>query len=315
MICQFCNSPNYKKIKLKDLMFGTAESFIYLQCNSCLSLSIETVPFDLSNYYTKNYAPHRNKKIYFNNIYYFIVKLIIKKNFKFITNIFTFLFNINNIIKHLNTLSLNKNTKILEIGCGSGELVRTLRKIGYSNTLGIDPYIDRSIENDNILKLNINKINNTYDIIILNHVIEHFENISKELSDIIKLLKNDGKLILAFPISNNYFWNKYFDNWIQLDPPRHLSLPSIQAFNMLCDNLNLNILQIEYNSEAFSMIASEENIKGISLNSKNSIYNGKIINKIKIIFYKILYFKKIKYINNRKKSDQILVILEKKCSK
>ena len=108
---------------------------------------------------------------------------------------------------------LNKNSKILDIGCGRGKIIGSLsRKIKLSNKpIGIDPIVhkdvDKSIDfrDQDIFKFF--KINNEkFDLILIKQTI-HFFNKSKR-QELLKTCRNNLKkngvlLILTLNTSNN----------------------------------------------------------------------------------------------------------------
>ena len=108
---------------------------------------------------------------------------------------------------------LNKNSKILDIGCGRGKIIRSLsRKFKLSNKpIGIDPIVhkdvDKSIDfrNQDIFKFF--KVNNQkFDLILIKQTL-HFFNKSKR-QELLKTCKNNLKkngvlLILSLNTSKN----------------------------------------------------------------------------------------------------------------
>lgn len=97
---------------------------------------------------------------------------------------------------------------ILDVGCGKGAFLLTLRKNGHQNSLwGIDISIPDSVKNN---KLNIEFINSDiiefdlqkkFDVIYSNHVIEHMSDFDLPLhfTSLIKHLNHNGKLIINMP--------------------------------------------------------------------------------------------------------------------
>lgn len=102
----------------------------------------------------------------------------------------------------------NKNSKILDIGCSSGLLLRELAKNGFNekNLFGID-ISKNAIENCH--KNNLNNcfvmsgehiaLNQDFDIIIASDCLEHIENDDKALKNWKDNLKDNGKLYVFVP--------------------------------------------------------------------------------------------------------------------
>lgn len=90
---------------------------------------------------------------------------------------------------------IKKNDKILDVGCGKGHIVRSLIPIT-NNVIGVD-YNESSIKSakeiikediilicDDIFNYLKNNINEKFDVIILSHVLEHFDDPSSFLKKI-----------------------------------------------------------------------------------------------------------------------------------
>ncbi len=108
-----------------------------------------------------------------------------------------------------NELPENKSAKILDIGCGLGQMLARLRDDGYTELTGID-ISNESINECKRIKLNVFKINDIsdfvtetkFDFIIMSHVLEHLEK-NKVISTLsfIKnnLLSENGKFLIMVP--------------------------------------------------------------------------------------------------------------------
>jgi 2-polyprenyl-3-methyl-5-hydroxy-6-metoxy-1,4-benzoquinol methylase len=113
-------------------------------------------------------------------------------------------------------IPVNKDAKILDVGCGYGQFLNSLKELGYINILGID------INNESINECNEKGIkaiqsedirnyakecNEKYDFITMSHVLEHIDKdkIIDTLYHIKKyLLKEGGEFILMVPNAQSY---------------------------------------------------------------------------------------------------------------
>jgi len=117
---------------------------------------------------------------------------------------------------------ISKNSKILDYGCGLGEVTLSYAKKGI-NVTGIDISKERiKLCKDNAKKLGIEKYakyyamdaehskfkNNSFDIILCCGVLHHLDikNVFKELS---RLLKKDGIIICVEPLKHNILFQLY----------------------------------------------------------------------------------------------------------
>lgn len=111
-------------------------------------------------------------------------------------------------------LPKNKNIKILDFGCGTGDFLYYLKQLGYKNYFGLDvssenvkfvkKYITKNIIMADGVEYLMNK-RNYFDLIILNDVLEH---ISKDMiialiKRIYQALKPKGILICRVPNMEN----------------------------------------------------------------------------------------------------------------
>lgn len=100
---------------------------------------------------------------------------------------------------------LNKNSKILEIGCGNGFILEKLYKLGFKNVYGVEPSLDAVRKANNSIKKNIsiNMLKKgiyktaTFDFIFFFQTLDHITDPNKFLKICNSYLKDEG-FILAF---------------------------------------------------------------------------------------------------------------------
>ena len=108
--------------------------------------------------------------------------------------------------------SLLEGEKIMEVGCGGGDLLRFLdyKNLDITGSDYSNVYLDKARAKNlpiNLFKANLlddkswKEFKNNFDSIIASEVIEHIENHQKALKTIIQLLKPGGVLILTVPAS------------------------------------------------------------------------------------------------------------------
>ncbi|MBW2623788.1 MAG: methyltransferase domain-containing protein, partial [Deltaproteobacteria bacterium] len=122
---------------------------------------------------------------------------------------------------------LSEDASILDIGSGTGVFVYVMRKIGF-NAAGLEPsedYAKYSLDELHI-PVQIGFIQDVedstrYDVITLNHVLEHLDDPLGTLHEIAALLKQGGFLALGVPNAEN----------TRQDPKNRYHLAHLYTFN------------------------------------------------------------------------------------
>ena len=118
--------------------------------------------------------------------------------------------------------------KILDIGCGIGLLLYVAKKRGWEAS-GIE--ISKFASNFAKNKLKLNVINsdnldiyedNFFDVIVVNHVLEHIENPLLILKQIKEKLNINGILFIGVPNINGLYPKMQKENWSSLQPSTHI---------------------------------------------------------------------------------------------
>ena len=244
------------------MMFGYRDEFEYFKCSRCGCLQISEIPEDISKYYPANYYSYSNisKKEGFiyklkNVIRYQIIKGRLGRE-NIISYIFSrFLHRYNWLLKGLCTY----DSKILDIGCGNGNLLLELNALGFRNLKGLDPFISTDIYFPNgvsVLKKEIIDINEKFDLIMLHHSFEHMKDPGKVLNKIFNCLNPNAYILIRIPVVSGFAFRKYGINWVQLDAPRHFFLHSPVSINMLAEQTNLKVVKTVYDSTSFQFSGS-----------------------------------------------------------
>ena len=122
----------------------------------------------------------------------------------------------------LKKYALNKNSKILDAGCGTGLVGIELKKYGYSNIDGVDfsqnmlDLVPKGIYTK-IEKVDLNKLlkfkNNTYDVVMCVGTFTYGHVMPKALDELIRITKNKG--LICFTINEGIYEEYGFDNKIK----------------------------------------------------------------------------------------------------
>ncbi len=283
--CRICeNTLNNRVHRAREMMFGTREAFEYLECSKCGTLQIVEVP-DLSLHYPDNYLsfdsdlpvaktlPRRlSARIagrYFLRGKGILGKYIVQKKPRFKELYPAYLRDF--------PLGIDFESRILDFGCGVGNLLQSLHYFGFRNLTGADAFIEKDIfypTGVKIYKRRLDEIDSKFDLIMLHHSFEHFPDPLESLVKIRPLMEKDSFLLIRMPLIN-YAWEKYGLNWVQLDAPRHLFLYTESSFRYLAELAGLRVEHVTYDSGSFQFWGSEQYARDVPLTDPKSHWINK----------------------------------------
>jgi len=210
--CPVCKHPAYKNLMICKDHLVSEESFALVECMKCGLVYTNPRPEEgsLHKYYqSDNYISHTSKGNNLTNILYKIARYFTKRSkYKLVT-------------------SYQKTGKILDYGCGTGDLLKFFKDKGWE-TIGIepDPTARKIAEESNELTVveNLKQLpaKEKYDVIMLWHVMEHISDLKSTARKIVKHLDDNGTLIIAVPNHESYDAKHYKEHWAAYDVPRHL---------------------------------------------------------------------------------------------
>ncbi len=317
MRCAICsNEKNNERLSIKEMMLGFRDRFDYFKCNDCGCIQIEKVPDNLGHYYPASYYSYQSgttkpsRKLidylmfnYYSGYRRTIVGSVLSK--KHTSADFHSWFG--------NMGISNRKTKILDVGCGGGELLKRIYAAGFTNCTGIDPFNEKDVSYSSsfkILKQEIAEHAGKYDLVMLHHSLEHMPFQEQVIQKISSLLAPNGKALIRIPIYSEPLMEKYGMNLVSLDAPRHLFIHSIQSIERLLAKNHFKVNKKVYDAKAFSFTASEQYKMDISMyNDDRSYYlNNKDLFPPEVIKE---HQQAIRILNKDEKSDTVCLYITK----
>jgi 2-polyprenyl-3-methyl-5-hydroxy-6-metoxy-1,4-benzoquinol methylase len=141
--------------------------------------------------------------------------------------------------------------RLLEIGCGNGGYLSFMKKLGW-NVKGIEMdkeavKIAREHYGIDVIEGDAETFDfgkNSFDAIVMFHVIEHLYNPLKMIKKCYEALSEGGIIFITTPNTSSFGHKIFKGNWIGLDPPRHIFIFSRHSLQILFERAGFKISKI-----------------------------------------------------------------------
>jgi len=148
-------------------------------------------------------------------------------------------------------LPARPNGHLLDVGCGSGWLLRQMQNLGW-NVEGVDSD-STAVENAQRegLQVRLGSLeaqqypDSHFDAITMSHVIEHVHNPLRLLRECHRILKPGGYLVVVTPNAESWGHKLFKKAWLHLDPPRHLHIFTISSLRNLVERAGFKKVKIQ----------------------------------------------------------------------
>ena len=270
--CPICSGTKLaKKLSCKDFT-SSMEKFTIVSCETCDFTFTNPRPDEksLQKYYkSESYISHTNSKVgLFNFVYQKIRGYTIKRKV--------------GLLKKLKCKG-----KHLDVGCGTGEFLHACEVSGLT-CLGIEPSSlarRQAVKNYNLSVSSDTNLGNiaksSFDSITMWHVLEHLPDVVSTVSNLHKILKKRGKLIIGVPNHNCLDAKIYKEYWAAWDVPIHLWHFSQHTIEALFKKNNFKLIQKKpmiFDSFYVSLLSEEfktgkkNYLKGLVVGFLSNIY-------------------------------------------
>jgi 2-polyprenyl-3-methyl-5-hydroxy-6-metoxy-1,4-benzoquinol methylase len=257
--CPACGSEDIKEFITATDHTVSGQQFVIWHCGHCTLRFTQDVPGQeaIGPYYqSEKYISHSDtRKSLINTLYHFVRRRTLQSKKKLIVQ----------------QTGLLKGD-ILDIGCGTGAFLHTMKMAGWGIT-GLEP--------DEIARRKANELYNLqpetpdklfalkagcYNAITMWHVLEHVHDLYGYMQQLHKILAASGRLFIAVPNYTSYEASVYSNSWAAWDVPRHLYHFSPAAIKTILQQHGFVLMAIQpmwFDSFYISMISEQyKNGKG-----------------------------------------------------
>ena len=270
--CRVCgNAKGNVGFAAREAMFGTGESFEYLECAQCGCLQIDEIPRDLSRYYpSEYYALSTRTRRPRRSLRRRAQKRISLLEPTLFDRCLSRLWGLPDFAGWARAAGIGLDAAVLDVGSGTGNLLHKMADFGFTDLTGIDPNVegDRVSEDGvRIFKRELAEEDRRYDFIMFNHTLEHLPDPHKALADARRALNPGRAVLVRVPVKDSLAWEQYGIHWVQLDAPRHLYLFTKESLRKVAEGAGFKVERITHDSTAFQFWGSELCRRDVPLSS------------------------------------------------
>jgi len=292
--CPVCASENITLLFRVTDHFLSREGFPLYRCQTCHFQFTQDYPEEsgIGRYYeSEEYISHSDTSASFSDkLYRFARNLMLRKKKKLVSD----------------TTGLS-NGRLLDIGSGTGYFANSMKDSGWQ-VKGVE--ISRKARDFSRSQFGLDVINpdqissfesESFDCITLWHVLEHFHDPFSYVSEIMRLLKQEGKCIIALPNSGSFDAKHYGKYWAAYDVPRHLWHFDPETFRLFAEKTGFDIKEIRnLPLDVFYISFLSERYKGSGFPFISGMVKG-------------VWFS-VKTLFSKERSSSLIYILRKKTS-
>ena len=268
--CPWCDSDKAQiNLWLKD-EFLTKEDFHICECLNCGLLYTMPRPDKehIGAYYKSEeyYSHQENTKGFIPKVYERVKKFNLKHKYRLATN----------------GLEVGK---MLDIGCGVGDFLHTAEEHKWE-CIGVEPSEEARAIAQKRMKSKIlssedleNIPDGYFDVITMWHVLEHVDNLKWQVAQLQRLVKKNGRVVIALPNYKSYDGQYYKELWAAYDVPRHLNHFNSTTLTKIFKTSGLELVKIDkLKWDAYYISYMSEQYKIHSLPLIRGAYRGWISN-------------------------------------
>ena len=146
--------------------------------------------------------------------------------------------------------------RILDIGAGRGRLLHDLVLAGERAVTGWDPFGPDDPGPPRLAR-DPSARRGPWDLVMYHHSLEHVDDPATELATSRDALAPGGRILVRLPLAGSHAALHYGADWVQLDAPRHRTIPTATGVRALAGRNGLRVVSAWQDSTAFQFWGSE----------------------------------------------------------
>lgn len=277
MECPLCaGQSRLDRVMTREMMLGTRESFEYARCDACASLWLVDPPEDMGEYYPSGYysmAP--TAKLRPRPLPAAVANLAMRLPATVGQTLGSLKYS-PRFLSWFAATGVRTSNRIGDIGSGAGEILRLLEAYGFEDLWGFDPFLDQE-SHDGAVQLrraSLKDVPDGFDVLMAHHSLEHMSDPVAALCEMRDRTVQGGVIVIRIPVSDTFADRTYGGDWVQLDAPRHLVVPSERGFLTAVERAGMTVARSFYDSYGLQFWGSEQYRKDISLRDPSSVASG-----------------------------------------
>lgn len=258
------------------MMFGTRERFHYARCRQCGALVLLDVPTDLASYYPADYyslsqpatadgresagRPRRVRSDFLLRLPVALADRLAEAG------------RIPPFFAWLAGRGVSTSASVVDVGSGGGKTLLHMARHGFTTLLGVDPHLaeERCVGPVTLRRQGVDQLAGRFDVAMLNHALEHLPEPRAALGAMRDRLTSGGTLVIRVPLADSWAARHYGPDWVQIDAPRHLVLPTEVGIDAAARASGLRVWRSFRDGGALQFWGSEQYRRDLPLRDPSS---------------------------------------------
>jgi SAM-dependent methyltransferase len=280
--CRICPGRIDGRTSVREMMFGTRQRFDYAHCAACGCWQIVEEPADMAAHYPPGYItrcaagpPVPGWR-----------RWLRARRARFELRAVGW---VGRLLAHwrgplafgqqwMQGFGLDLDSRILEVGCGDGARLLSLRDLGFRHLTGQDAFTLALLRGHAGVQWTgqpLDHLTGPFDWIEAHHAFEHFPRQAWCLEQFHRLLRPGGGLLLRVPLCDSDAAERFGADWAQWDAPRHFYLHTRRSLADLAQRCGFTLRQVHDDGTAFGFWGSWLYRQDIPLNDPRVRFDGR----------------------------------------